>query len=216
MKKRTCIILSALLTLAPAALLLAVWRRLPDTIVTTWGVDGAVTGTGGKGTLWWLVGLEALLALLLQLAPRLDPRRDAYRKFGERYDGFCVALLLFFSAVNCVCIWENLRPGSLSIGRLLTGMLGLLLLWSGNVMPTFRHNYFVGIRTPWTLADPRIWERTHRLGGRLYFLCGLLLLPMSLLLPEALLSAAGLALVLAASLTPCVMSYLWWRQAQNS
>lgn len=215
MKKRNAVVLSAVLTLIPAALLLAVWGRLPERIITTWGVDGSITGTGSKLVLVWLVAMGPVLCAVLLAAPALDPRKESYQKFTKRYHGLCVAIMLFFSVVNCVVIWENVNPGTFSIGRLITGMLGLLFLWMGNVMPTFRHNYFVGIRTPWTLEDPLVWEKTHRLGGRLSFLCGLALLPMALLLPESWLAALTLPLVLVMSLVPCGMSYVWWKQGQG-
>ena len=173
MKKREMMILAAALALAPGLLLAAVWDRLPERVVTTWGLNGAVTGTGTRLALVWPVGLELLLCALLLAAPYLDPKRENYRKFGRRYNGLCVAMTLFLSVINAAVIWENLRPGSIPVGRVVTGLLGLLFLWLGNIMPTFRHNYFVGVRTPWTLSDPAVWDRANRLGGRLFFLCGL-------------------------------------------
>lgn len=216
MKKRNVVILTVALALAPGALLLAVWGGLPDTVVTTWGLNGAVTGTGSKLALVWPVGLELLLCAFLLAAPYLDPKRENYPKFSRRYHSLCIVMMLFFSGINCVDIWENFRPGSFAVSRVVTGMLGLVFLCTGNVMPTFRHNYFVGIRTPWTLADPAVWEKANRLGGRLFFLCGLGMLAMTLLLPESWLAAGSLLLALTAALLPCVMSFVWWRKKASN
>ena len=214
MKKREMMILAAALALAPGLLLAAVWDRLPERVVTTWGLNGAVTGTGTRLALVWPVGLELLLCALLLAAPYLDPKRENYRKFGRRYNGLCVAMMLFLSVINAAVIWENLRPGSIPVGRVVTGLLGLLFLWLGNIMPTFRHNYFVGVRTPWTLSDPAVWDRANRLGGRLFFLCGLGMLVAAPLLPESLLAAMAILMALAAAVAPCIMSLVWWKRKQ--
>jgi uncharacterized membrane protein len=115
--------------------------------------------------------------------------------------------------------------GLVGIGLLATGAgllhqpsraLGLLLaaflVVGGNYIGRVRPNWFVGIRTPWTLSDDDIWRRTHRLGGRLMVGCGALLVPASLALPIAQVLFALLALVTAALLPPAIYSYLLWRR----
>ena len=79
-------------------------------------------------------------------------------------------------------------------------------------MPKFKSNFFAGTRTPWSLSDPDVWNRTQRLSGRIFFALGLALLPAGLLLPEEAMFAILLAGVAAVVIAPTVMSYLWYRQ----
>ena len=121
--------------------------------------------------------------------------------------GWSAALAL----VGMSAIWENLSPGSLSIGRVVTVLVGLLFAFLGNILPTVRHNYFVGVRTPWTLADPRVWDRANRLAGRLFFAGGLAMVLLALALPERWLLWAVLAIAAGVALPPVVLSYVWFR-----
>jgi len=85
----------------------------------------------------------------------------------------------------------------------------------GNVMGQVRHNYFVGIRTPWTLADEEVWRRTHRMGGRLFVLGGLAIAAGGLV-GGPWLVAAILTSLTVAGLGPVVYSYWIWRQGKAS
>ena len=142
----------------------------------------------------------------------MDPRRGNYARFQRCSDGFCAALLLFLLTLTAVTLVEALRPGTLSVGRVVTLALGVLLAFVGNRLPKVKSNFFLGFRTPWTLSDPDVWNRTHRAGGILFFALGAALVPCGLFLPEQAAFGVLLAGVLAASLTPVVLSYIWYRQ----
>ena len=110
---------------------------------------------------------------------------------------------------------ETLRPGTVSIGRAMTALISILLILLGNMMGKIKHNYFFGIRTPWTLADPDVWNRTHALGGKLWFALGIVLLPCSLLLPEQAFFVVLMGGLLGTTALVIVLSYLWYRQKQG-
>ena len=192
-KKSTWIVL-CLLALAPVALVAACYGALPDRVPTYWGLDGTVT-YGPKALLWLFALLSPALTALLRLLPRLDPRRGNYARFQRCYDGFCAALLLFLLTLTAVTL-----------------ALGVLLAFLGNRLPKVKSNFFLGFRTPWTLSDPDVWNRTHRAGGILFFALGAALVPCGLFLPEQAAFGVLLAGVLAAALTPVVLSYIWYRQ----
>jgi uncharacterized membrane protein len=90
-------------------------------------------------------------------------------------------------------------------------MVGALLILLGNVMPRARPNWMFGIRTPWTLSNDRVWERTHRLGGVLFVIAGAALVLAALLFPSATFHVIIVAVV-GASVVPLVYSYFAWRQ----
>ena len=90
--------------------------------------------------------------------------------------------------------------------------MGLLFLFIGNIMGKVKPNFFMGIRNPWTISDPDVWNRTHRLGGGLFFLAGLVTVISAVLLPEAVTFAVLMTGVLVAALVPTAMSYLWYKR----
>lgn len=209
--KRSAVLLWVL-ALAPLALVGAVYARLPDRVPMHWGFDGTINGYGGKGELFLLAALGPGMALLFQILPRLDPKRRSYERFQKYYVAAALVVEAFMAVIVGVMLAEILRPGILSIGRVISALVGLLFLFLGNLMGKVKPNFFMGIRTPWTLSDPDVWNRTHRLGGGLFFLAGLAVLISAVLLPERAIFWVVLIGALAASLVPVVMSYLWYRK----
>ena len=184
MKNKRGIAVMWLAALIQPAALAAVWGRLPEQVPTHFGLDGQADGYGSRWTLWLLAGLGVLFAVLFQIIPRLDPRRRNYEKFQKYYDLFAVGMELFLLAVNTMMLTEILHPGTVSMGRGILLLVSVLFILLGNMMGKIKPNYFFGIRTPWTMADPDVWTRTHRLCGWLWFVWGVVLMPCSLLLPE--------------------------------
>jgi uncharacterized membrane protein len=85
-------------------------------------------------------------------------------------------------------------------------------MFLGNILPKVRDNYFVGIKTPWTLSDSEVWRKTHRLGGYAFFFGGLLIALSSFLANTKILFILIMAVACFVSLVPNAMSYVWWRQ----
>ena len=110
--------------------------------------------------------------MLFQFLPRLDPRRRSYEKFQRYYEATALVLTAFVSVMMGTVLLEILRPGAVSMGRVVSALVGLLFLFIGNMMGKVKSNFFLGIRNPWTLSDPDVWNRAHRLGGALFFLAG--------------------------------------------
>lgn len=160
--------------LAAASLLLAavLYPKLPAQIPTHWDLDGTVT-YGGRHMIFLTAGTGLPMALLFDILPKIDPRRQNYQKFGSYYDAFCVLIQLFMLVMNAVTITEALRPGTLSVPMVVMLGIGLLFLFIGNIMPKFKSNFYMGIKTPWTISSEEVWRKTHRLGGKCFFLAGL-------------------------------------------
>lgn len=212
MKNKKSIALMWIISILPALMVAAVYGRLPDIIPTQFGFDGAINSYGPKSTLWLLAGMCPFFAAMFQFLPHIDPRKKNYSKFQNYYDLFAIGLELFLLAVLALVLTETLRPGTLSMGRAILALVAVLFILVGNMMGKVKSNYFFGIKTPWTLSDPDIWVRTNRLGGRLWFATGVLLLPCSLLLPETVSFVLMLVGILGSCVLVCVLSYLWYRQ----
>ncbi len=208
-KMRILTYLLAVVTLLSAAVL---YPTLPDQIPTHWDLNGTVT-YGAKYTIFFMAGMGPLFAVLFDVLPKIDPRRQNYQKFGSYYDLFCVLMQLFLLIINGVILTETLRPGSLSVPMIVMLGVGCLFLFLGNIMPKIKSNFYMGIKTPWTISSEEVWRKTHRLGGKCFFAVGLLSV-LSAFFPwkNDVFFGCYTALVLIACFVPGVMSYVWWKQ----
>ena len=216
MKRKGSILTMWLLALLPLVLVAVFYSRLPDQVPMHWGFDGEINRYGSKNELWLIGALGPLFALLFQFLPRLDPKRRNYEKFQTYYEAFSLVLVAFTSVMMGVALLESFRPGSLSMGRVVSALVGLLFLFVGNIMGKVKPNFFMGIRNPWTLSDPDVWNRAHRLGGGLFFLTGLVTVVSAILLPEPVTFAVLMAGTLLTALIPTVMSYFWYKKVAGS
>ena len=211
MKNKRLIVLMWAFALLPAVLLAVFWGRLPEQVPTNWGFNGQIT-YGPKSTLWLPAGLTPLLAFLLQFLPRMDPKQKNYKKFQNLYDGFAAFFPLFMDLVFAIVLVETFRPGTINVGRVVSAAVAALFIVIGCIMGKIKPNWFMGIRTPWALSDPDVWNKTHRMGGWVFFLTGLVSLILSLLAPEKVFAFVLLGGTLGGCVLTYVMSYVWFKR----
>jgi uncharacterized membrane protein len=115
-----------------------------------------------------MIGFSALFALF----PRIDPLRDNYRKFQDYYEGFILVMALFFFFIQLqIILWGLGMQVSPNLTMPLT--TGILFIYIGFLIGHAEPNWFVGIRTPWTLSSGSVWKKTHRRGSTLFKLAGI-------------------------------------------
>lgn len=186
-----------------------VYSRLPDPMVTHWGAHGQPNGWMSR---FWGAAIGPLMMVVLYLLfwaiPAIDPLKENIARFRGLYNGFVSLVLLFLLYVQALSLAWNLG-WRVDIGTAILPAMGLLFLAIGWFLPRAEPNWFVGIRTPWTLSDPQVWRDTHRLGGKAFLLSGVLLL-LAAFVPALLWVGIG-ALVLL-SLALVVYSYFRYRQ----
>ncbi len=149
------------------------YPHVPETMATHWNSRGEVDGYMSK--LWGLFFMPLLitgLAVLFLAIPRIDPKRENIAKFRKYYDGFVILLILFMLAVHLqVLLWNagiRISPNSVfPVG------IGFLFYYIGILIENAERNWFIGIRTPWTLSSDRVWKKTNRLGGKLFRIAGI-------------------------------------------
>ncbi len=191
----------------PLLITLLLYARLPQSIPMHWGIAGEADAWGPRAGAFGTAALSVGMLLLFELMPRLDPKRKNYEKFTGAYRVLFLAIACFLLFMQCITLYSALYPAALNVPRIVAGITGLLLCVSGNFMPKFRHNYFCGIRTPWTLASEECWRRTHRFGGVVWVLCGAGIIVISLFLSGFALYVALAGIMLGMVLLCCAYSY---------
>ena len=196
---------------ASFALSAAVWERLPERIPIHWNFRGEIDRWGGRVEGAFLLPAIALvLWLVLPRLPRIDPRRATFDKFRGSYELVITATLAFLFAVHCAVIGAALGY-HVPMGRLVPIGVGLLFVTIGNVLPRTRPNWWMGVRTPWTLSNDRVWMRTHRVGGWLMVAAGVVIM-LSAFLPSSWGFAVLLIAALGSALGSVIYSYFAWKQ----
>lgn len=186
------------------------WPSAPDRIPVHWGFSGEPDRYGGKFEGLLLLPLLALgLYLLLLYLPRIDPGRANYERFKGAYSVIRVATLAVLASIHgFILLW--IRGVQLDFSVVVPVLVGVLLIVIGSVLGKVRPNWFVGIRTPWTLASKLSWTKTHRLGGWLFVVVGLVFISSGFV-GSAWAIVAGLVVAAGCVLWLVVYSYLVWR-----
>jgi uncharacterized membrane protein len=187
------------------------YPRMAERVPVHWGLTGDADrwGTRFEGAV--LLPLLMLLAwAVLRVLPRIDPRAPNYAKMQPTYDFMINATLTLLLAVHAMVLAAGLGYG-VPVGRLTPVLIGALFVTLGNVLPRARPNWLFGIRTPWTLSNDRVWERTHRVGGYAMTAAGIVVL-VGAALPGAWPFAVFVVAAAVAAIGPIVYSYHAWRQ----
>jgi uncharacterized membrane protein len=142
--------------------------------------------------------------------PPIDPRRANYAKFPATYD-FVVNLVVTLLFIGQLTTLGNALGLPIRIDRVLPAAIGLLLITLGNVLPRARPNWFFGIRTPWTLTNDRVWERTHRVGGYLMMAAGVATIAAAFVTASAMRLVLLLSVVIS-GVSSVIYSYFAWKQ----
>lgn len=191
---------------------LLVYQELPDRIATHWGLSGEPDDWMRKSVAVFLTpGIALVTWIILVLAPRIDPRRENFEAFGDTYYWIVNGTMFFLAALHVVVIGNGLGWG-IPVTRLVLIGLGLLVILIGVAMRRFKSNWVAGIRTPWTLSDDRVWERTHQRGAYIFIGSGAVTIIAALLLPVTVATILAVALPLFGSLWLVVSSYVLYRE----
>ena len=206
---RKTLIIASIVTVLPALIGILCWDRLPDVMATHFGINNEADGFSSKA--FAVFGLPAVLLAILWLVAfgtSQDPKR-------QNISPKMFTLGLWIAPVVSLVIAATMYPVNLGyamdIPFFAELLIGLLVIVVGNYLPKARQNYTIGIRIPWTLANEENWNRTHRLAGYLWMICGVLMILLCLtrLLPAP--WTVGLLLIMV--LVPCGYSY--WLHARK-
>jgi len=204
------------LVIAALALAVSLWAypQLPPTVATHWNVRGEADGFTSRLVAVSIMPLVILVMTgLFNVLPRLDPRRANYSKFIGTYWLIANAVILFILIGHGMIVATGLGY-PVKIGRTMPIGVGLLFIVLGNYLTRVEPNWFIGIRTPWTLSSDTVWRKTHRTGGWLMVLGGAAIAACAFFPPAAFLPLF-IAAVLLMAVIPIVQSYILWKREQG-
>jgi uncharacterized membrane protein len=213
MSRKHAFEISAILIAAMTAAATWTWLQLPagSLVPSHWNGAGQVDGYAGPWILFLMpaltIGFDLLMAALFLVQPRSRNLVASTAAYNAIVLGFAALMVV----IQGITVWSAVRgvEAGDAIGSLIFVAVGLLLVVIGIVLPRIRSNFFMGIRTPWTLSSERSWERTHRLGAWLFAGLGVLV-AVSAALPGTgvFLISGGAGVVIVVLL---VFSYVAWR-----
>jgi uncharacterized membrane protein len=207
---------AAVAILAVLAGTLVAYPSLPDVVPIHWNAHGQVNGWGPKWSLF-LYGPGGMLLIVLMFAalPWLSPKKFEVDSFRATYLYIMIVIVAMMACCQGLILLAAL--GSLSgvtfdISRAIEGGVCLLMALLGNVLGKVRRNFFVGIRTPWTIANEHVWNRTHRFAAKTFFAGGLLGLVAVALAAPFWVPIAAIAI---AVLVPAAYSLVFYKQLER-
>ncbi len=200
---RKTLIITSIVTILPVLIGIICWDRLPDVMATHFGINNEANGFSSKA--FAVFGLPAVLLAVLWLGAFVTSHDPKKQNISPKM----FTLMLWIAPVISLVVAATMYPVNLGyeldiafFGELL---LGLMFIIVGNYLPKARQNYTIGIKIPWTLANEENWNRTHRLAGFLWMICGAVMIVISLMrfVPAQWLVGVFLIMVL----VPCIYSY---------
>lgn len=173
MSTRLTLIIGLALVLIAVVFSLAAYKWLPDPMASHWGLNDEVNGHISRFWGAFLMPIIAIAMLGLFLAiPLIDPLKANIATFRPVFNGFILALMVFLFYLHLLTLLWNLGYQGFHMSTMLVPGLGLIFIFAGLMMRQAKRNFFIGIRTPWTLSSDRVWDQTHRVGSVLFILCG--------------------------------------------
>ncbi len=214
MNDKTKEVLIWLVVLLPFLYCMYVWDQLPDRVPTHWGMDGQVDDYSSKAFgLLMMPVINVISAVILFFVPSIDPRRQNLELIGTKFQSLRLAIAFFISVLFYLIV--QAMKGTPHILNTVFVTIFLLFAFLGNYMRALRPNYFVGIRTPWTLENPEVWKQTHAVGGRMWFYLSLLMVPVAYFTPEENLGWVVVPAFVVIALSPVVYSYFAYKRIGN-
>lgn len=201
--------------LLPLAYFVYVYPQLPNNVALHFNLKGEPDRWGHKQEsifpVMLIFGVSIVVALLVRFLPNIDPKKKV--KYSQPVlVKLSYALVFFMSAMNVVIIYSTKMGHFVMNARILYPAIFLLMAYLGNLFNNLKPNYFVGVRTPWTLENEVVWKKTHQLAGRLWLGGGVLLAILTFAtngITAEIIFGIGVATLV---LIPIIYSYIYYQK----
>jgi uncharacterized membrane protein len=202
------------IVLLPFLYLAYVWNQLPTEVPLHWNIKGEVDRYGDKSELILIPILTSVLIYVIFLVvPYIDPKKQI-QKMGKKYHTLKLIATTFMSVLALFIIYMA-KNQSVANPNYIFLLMGVLFIIFGNYFKTIKANYFIGIRTPWTLESEIVWKETHKMGGKIWFTGGLLIILSCLIFEKEINAVIFLIITAIMVLVPVVYSYLLFKKQKS-
>ncbi|SDQ09900.1 SdpI family protein [Flagellimonas zhangzhouensis] len=202
------------IVLLPFVYLAYIWNQLPQEVPLHYNAQGEIDRYGDKSELIMIpFMLPFLIYVLLLVVPYIDPKKQL-QKMGNKYQSLKLVLTLITSALALFILYST-KGGSLSNPNFIFVIIGVMYLIFGNYFKTLKANYFIGIRTPWTLESEYVWKETHKLGGKVWFVGGIVAIISSLVLSVETNFKVFMGITIIIALIPIIYSYMLFKKQKE-
>jgi len=210
--RRNYFLIGALLTAAALVATAVSYPYLPGRVPTHWNLQGEVDGYSPRWMLF-IFGPSVMASILglFRVLPWLSPKQFEVDTFRSTYLYIMLVILVFFAYMFGLVLWAGLQ-GPWSTGQAMWGGVCLLFIMLGNVLGKVRRNFWIGVRTPWTLANERVWNATHRFAAKTFVVGGVAGFVLSLAGSGFWISFGAL---MAGALAPVAHSVVYYKQLER-
>lgn len=213
MSKSKIIILAIILAFFGLGIYLFFYPQMPNKMASHWNAKGMVEDYTSKFWGLFLMPIISLgLFLLFIFVPKIDPLKENIEKFRRYFDSFTVLLFLFLFYFYLLTIFWNLGI-RFSIPQFLSPVCAILFYYCGILTENIKRNWFIGIKTPWTLSNDMVWEKTHRISGKLFKISGIICFLGTIFPDYAILFI--ISPVILAAVYPAIYSYFEYQKYQK-
>jgi len=205
------------MVLLPFIYLAFIWNTLPEKVPVHWNIQGEIDRWGSKAELLLIpILLPLLIYIIMLVVPLIDPKKRI-AQMGGKYYQLKFVLVLFMSALAILLLYL-VQNHSLFSPQLLFMFIGLLFVVLGNYLQSVKPNYFIGIRTPWTLENEMVWKKTHKIGGKLFLAGGILMILVCFIVDNnpKLIFTLSMVITGIITLVSVLYSYLIFRKLEKS
>jgi uncharacterized membrane protein len=206
-KEKKMLIITSIVTLLPIVAGLILWDKLPAQIATHFNAEGKADGYSGKAFAVWglpliLFGTHIMCAFTTMLDPKAENQTSKIR--------YMILWIMPITSIMMQAGVLGIAMGiKIKIGLLAQLLIAVLFIMIGNYLPKCHHNYTVGIKTPWTLADEEVWDKTHKQGGLLWIICGLIMILNALTVNNSIVMWIIIAIIV---MVPSTYSYIVYKK----
>ena len=208
-ENKNTLIITSIVTLLPMLVGIFCWDRLPDVMATHFGTNNEANGFSSKAVA--VFGIPLFLLALLWVGAFVTAHDPKKQNISPKMFSLVLWIVPIVSLVGSATMYPANLGYKLDITFFSELLLGLMFIVVGNYLPKARQNYTIGIKIPWTLANEENWNRTHRLAGYLWMVCGILMIVISL--TRFVPAEWTIGIILVTALVPCVYSY--WLHAKK-
>lgn len=190
--------------------------NFPDIIPSHWNINGQVDGYSTRFFGAWFMPILLIVIYLLFLAlPKLDPKHEHYNNFSEAYHGIKNLFVVFMFALYVLIGLAGLGY-NLPIGDIIPVGVGLLFIGMGHFLKSVQQNWWMGVRTPWTMESPTVWKKTNELMAKLMMIGGILIAMCVVSSNNIFKISLFVVAILLIAIVPVVYSYFAYRAEQKA